>query len=144
MKMKHVAHTPQIDLTTWTLTDWRANLEELIRKTATETLREVFENEPPRLSLAAEWSGDEDGFGGPAVTDAAMMYVELSLSPNEDNVVYGISLEDVVDGAIGLHSSLDGKVRSAEGWDVCRRIAGRLRELAAKLDDACASDAEAA
>jgi hypothetical protein len=71
-----------------------------------------------------------------------MMYVGLSLSSSDDRVVYGLSLEDAVADVIGLHATwLNGeptKVCDAEGQDICRKIAIRLRELAAKLESACA------
>jgi hypothetical protein len=151
VKMSHVGHTPGIDLSKWTMVDYSGSsaideIERFVRKAATEVLVEVFKEDPPELCFGGAWGIGEggDGCGGPAVSDAAMMYVELSLSSSDDyeRVVYGLSLEDAVDDVIELYATrLNGKpekVRDAKGQDICRKIAIRLRELAAKLESACA------
>jgi hypothetical protein len=145
-EMHHVTHTPRIDLRPWTFLCITArrrlksisndNLGKIIGDVATDVIQSVFDEDPPQLNFGIEWGDDEDGHGGPAPADAATMYVRLPLGPSDDGCVYAVSLEGAVDHVIELYEDIEGKVTDPKGQEVCRKIATRLRVLAAKLDAA--------
>jgi hypothetical protein len=144
INMRHVKHSADIDLTTWTIIDGGSgsavqDIEVILRKEMTATLREVLKENPPELSFGRDWGIDgEDGYGGPQPSDAATVYVGLPLGPEDNYVVYSLSLEAAVDEVLELHfQPLDSTI-SEHGQLACRAIAARLRELAAKLEGACA------
>jgi hypothetical protein len=150
-RTKRVEHSDDIDLTTWTFFNHVdpdlgvLTLKQIakIQSVVTNVLRQEFAESPPRLGFPAKYEPKEDGYGGPAVSDPVTMYVGVSLGRADDQCVYSVSLEAVVDDVIG-DLGRDDKVYDPEGHDVCRKIAIRLRELAAKLENACAVEAEAA
>jgi hypothetical protein len=136
-KMKHVEGTNKIDFEPWTfVTDAEDLLNKLLavlQREFTEIVRGEFVKHPPDLEFAAGWNSDFEG-------DPATMHVQLPLGANEDDgPTYALSLEASVDDVIFSHqTSKTGKVEGPEGQQICRSIAARLRELAAKLETACA------
>jgi hypothetical protein len=142
--MKRLDHSLEIDLREWEFepsAEVEALLTEGLASMVTATLRKHFEENPPSLSLPSGW-GDHDGMDGPCPDDPLTIYVTLQLAKHDDGVTYASSLEAAIDDAIELQSyeGVGGvKVEDEEGRQVCARIATRLRELADKLDAACAS-----
>jgi hypothetical protein len=139
--MTRVETSNHIDLTTWEA----FSLKPKLGKRITELMQNEFSRAPPRLSLPIQWAwGDEesqDGFGGPAPSDPAMLYVTLPLGPDEEGVNYACSLEVAVDDLIDLHEDRETeKIMDADGCGIAGKVAARLRELADKLDAACAPD----
>lgn len=137
-----------IDLRTWQLFayDGGQKLNEIVMQEVTDILREAFERDPPYLHFPFMWGFGEhasDGCGGPPVSDPVMLYVSLPLSADGDEPChYACSLEGAVDGLIDSQvNPQTGKIDDPEGKEICARIAGRLTELAGKLDAACQSDA---
>lgn len=142
--MQFVPHSEPIDLSTWGFldaTDQKGFAELIMRGFAaevTDVLREQFKTTPPMLKFASEFV-HWDGHGGDAPSDPVMLYVELPLGKNEDACCYSCSLEGSIDSLIDLNmSQVTGKIEDAEAKDVCAKVSARLRELAQKLDDACA------
>lgn len=148
MKMKRVRHGGEIDLCEWeffTTDDPMGGLRDILMKGfaahITEVLRAQFEEDPPILHLPFMWSDRSDGMGGPKVDDPAMLHLNIQLGAGEDGVTYACSLEDVVDDMINdLVNRGTKKVEDTEGQEICVRIAIRLRELADKLNAACAME----
>src|SRR5580765_8768993 len=131
-----VPESSPIDLTTWQLweSDDGQNLNKIVMQAVTDILRKAFEDSPPYLHFPFMWAiGDHasNGFGGPPVSDPAMLYVGLPLTQEEgDWCHYACSLEGAVNGLIDTcENPQTGKVDGAEELKVCVRIAGRLREL---------------
>ena len=61
----------------------------------------------------------------------------MPFTNSEESVTWSCSLEDVVDNMLeGM--SLDGQVEDAEQQAICALVSARLRELANKIDAACA------
>jgi len=118
-----------------------------------ESLRERFRDDPPRLTLPVMWDFDltlddgtickaEDGWGGPPVHDPLTLYLHLPLSAEEEGVVFTCTLEEVIVDLIDSSlpgNSTDGKV-DVTARAICQRIAARLRELAERLEQACAAN----
>jgi hypothetical protein len=147
-RTKHVEHSDDIDLTTWTFFNHAdpdlgtLTLKQIakVQSVVTTVLRQEFAESPPRLGFPAQYGPKEDGYSGPAVSDPVTMYVGASLGRGDDQCVYSISLEDVVDEVIG-DLGRNNKVYDPPGQNICRKIAVRLRELAAKLESACVDEA---
>ena len=135
--MHLVATSASIDLTKWGLADieWIGPVH---AKTVTDVLREEFNNHPPSLDFAFQYSPKSDGRCGPAVTDPVMMYVDLPLSGQDgNNNSWAVSLEECVDSVIEYYCHGETKkIESENGRRICTAIAARLRELAQKLDAA--------
>ena len=170
-EMKFVETSNPIDLTTWDFADqfsvstkqgydlfdkWQTEwnnlfdkLRQALAQELTDVLRQEFKDYPPTLSFPFEWSsegaiaGGGDGRGGPAPTDPCMIYVDLPLGKDDAACSFACSLEGAVDSVIDLYHSYPAtrKVHE-EGHEVCLKIAARLRELAAKLEQACEPDAK--
>jgi hypothetical protein len=142
--MKRLDHSLEIDLREWEFepsAEMEVLLTERLRSMTTAALRERFEENPPSLSLPSGWAHG-DGMGGPRPDDPLTIHVTLQLANHDDGVTYACSLEAAIDDVIELQSyeGVGGvKVEDEEGRQVCARIAARLRELADKLDAACAS-----
>jgi hypothetical protein len=138
VRLKHVKHTPKIDMTTWWFgeDDVKKLTDEILSMT-TRLVQSIFDQSGgPQLFFPIKWEdNDEDGCGGPAVSDPATMYVGIPLGPSDDDCIYSLSLEEAVDDLIDLHGR-----GSEEGCPLFRRLAERFRELAAKLDEACARE----
>jgi hypothetical protein len=105
----------------------------------TEALQDAFEESPPYLMFPMMWAfGDApgDGYGGPAPSDPAMLYLGLPLAEMDGGAcVYACSLEGVVDDLItALMNQETKKIEDADAISICAKIAARLRELANKLD----------
>jgi hypothetical protein len=138
-QLKHVETSNPIDLATW----GAFTLTPKLGRKITELIQTEFNRSPPTLSFPFGWAtGDRPGDGGhgPPPDDPVMLYVDLPLGANEGGCVYACSLEAVVDDLIELHES-GGKGGKIEGVDACEmagKVATRLRELADKLDAACA------
>jgi hypothetical protein len=139
--MKRLDHSLEIDLREWEFepsAELKVLLTERLASMATATLRKHFEQNPPSLSVPSGW-GDHDGMGGPRPDDPLTIHVNLQLANHDDGVTYACSLEAAIDDVIELQSYDGVKVEDEDGRQVCARIAARLRELADKLDAACAS-----
>ena len=148
-EMRRIAGGAQIDLPTWgDIIDQDDRIIRSTVQTLVARVHEMFsgavaimmERYPPKLSFPFGWSSSgHDGFGGPVPDDPATVYVELGLGGSDDPVCYGGSLEDAVDQVIDSHIDVikSGKIHTKEGVSICLAIAGRLRELADKLEDAC-------
>jgi hypothetical protein len=117
-----------IDLTTWELLGSN-EVSDAIGRQVTEALREAFEENPPRLEF--------DDINMP--DDPATLMLSLPLGANDGaDCVYTCTLEDVVEYFIDTSSAGDSDlIEDEEEIITARRIAVRLRELAAKLEAAC-------
>jgi hypothetical protein len=141
-EMLHIRTSSQIDLTTWTFFEEdRSGMLELLAKgfahKITDTLREVFEKNPPKLFFPFEWSRTCDGCNGPAVLDPAIVYVQLPMGATEDDIVcFAGSLEAMVEEVIHLHQGPSKRVEDETGREICEKLAVRMRELANRLDRA--------
>jgi hypothetical protein len=93
----HVPHTPAVDM-----------------------LPDVIE-----VWFAYMWAPAEDGCGGPAVTDPAMLYVGLPRHDGGNATQFSVSLEAAVDDLIDMGPDDDSVIPA---------VAARLRELAEKLE----------
>jgi hypothetical protein len=135
--LKHVSHTPRIDMREWFFGyDAEKKLHGCILAEVSELVRVVWEENPPRISFPFEWGFESDGNGGPGVVDPATVYVELTLSPSDDACCYSVSLKAVVDELIEDHRAGGDGPLDDEGKAVVTKLAGRLRELADRLDSA--------
>jgi hypothetical protein len=155
LPMKRVG-SKNIDFRTWTLLgDEEAKklvgvVEDHFKAALTDLLQQIFDDDPPSLYFPFKYGIGEDpndGLNGPPVADPATVYVSVPLGAHSDErCYYGISLEAAVDDIIESHVSWRdghrGKIHGAEEQAMCRKIAARLRELAAKLEDACATEEE--
>ena len=133
-EMKFVEISDEIDLSSWGLFDAMGDLAEeindVIGKRVTKTLRETFKEDPPKLSLPFPWSPDDPDLQ----PDPLTLYVELPLGKDDSSdVIYSCALEVVIDDMIEEIEDLEEEV-GREKWDCCAKIAARLRELADKLD----------
>ena len=140
--MQRLWHGAEIDISQWTFFDdenaWRDLLMAGFAVAVTKTLRTALAETPPTLSLPFAW-GHDDGLGGKRVEDPATLHMGLALGEDTDEHVYWeISLEKCIDDLIWLNAS--GDIGKCEGDSrvICNTLAARLRELATKLDDACA------
>jgi hypothetical protein len=103
----------------------------------TYALQGAFTDDPPRLSLPITWEEkDNETF------DPVMLHVSLPLGAKDGSlheIMYGCSLEGVVDRLIDLHVNPEtNKVEDKEDRIILAKVAVRLRELADKLDSVCA------
>jgi hypothetical protein len=115
----------------------------------TYALRAAFADQPPDIHLPITWDFGEaenrnDGHGGDIPNDPLMLYVSLPLGADDGNgneVIYGLSLEAVVDELIDGHTAGDSNkiVDDEEQRSILVRVAARLRELADKIDTALAA-----
>jgi hypothetical protein len=160
--MAFVEHSAEIDLRDWIFfpTDERntkkpdgpMTLADVamagFAAVATKVLQEQFQHQPPSLDFPINWAigkRPSDGRGGPPPSDPVTLYVDLPLGAGEENACsYSCSLEAVVDDLIDGHKNHIGKIDNIEAIEIMGKIAARLRELAAKLDDACSAASEAA
>ena len=150
-RMERLPHSKDIDFTDWDFFGSCDESDKLISQglsiKVAQTLEEVFEEHPPKLSFGCAWGPKKDGAGGPCPKDPATLYVELPLTGEEyDAVYYSVSLEGVIDDLIELHDEggmltpATGKIKDKDGRRTCHKISVRLRELADKLDAACTEE----
>jgi hypothetical protein len=141
-EMHPVQHAGSIDITTWTWFDdddsWRDIFAAGFAVQINKILRKEFRKHPPTIDLPFMWR-DGDGLGGKCPDDPAMLYVCLPLGADVDSSPYwAISLESVVDDFIDGIVSRDTLKIEGDEKETAHLLAARLRELAQKLDDACA------
>jgi hypothetical protein len=139
--MKRV-NDEQIDLCGWEFVTKATGIEAIVMRgfasMITDILRKRFEDDPPFLTLPA-WGGYRRKAGDPLT-----LYLELPLGePAEDfnRFTYACTLEEAIDGVTSQYESPDGSKHvgnDKKGREDCRKIVARLRELADKLDAACA------
>jgi hypothetical protein len=85
------------------------------------------------------WSqfGSDGGFN-PPVADPATLHIHLPLGDDGGDATFAISLEQVVDYAIGGGVNREtNKIDDPADIEVVVSIAKRLRQLADKLEAAC-------
>lgn len=126
--------------------------DEELNFTITNELRGRFAKDPPRLCLPIIWdyemklhdgtiSNASDGLNGPPVNDPLILDLHLPLAEEEDGVVFRCSLEEVIDDLIDSSiSPMTLTIKEASAKIICRRVAARLRELAAHLEQALAPE----
>ena len=101
-------------------------------------LEQQFRESPPGLSFPYLWWPESNGVGGAAVTDPAMLHVNLPLGedPFGDGITYEIPLANAVEDFIdALTAGSSDKVVDPEARKLCRGLARRLHELARRLDE---------
>lgn len=70
----------------------------LIRQTITDRLEKNLAECPPRLSLPMRWGPNEDGDGGPPVSDPLTIYLRLPLDKGRDaECIWSITLTELLD-----------------------------------------------
>jgi len=134
MRMHHVPHTPEIDLTGIVDEEYSDDVA-----FANVNLKAIFDDyyklaTYPHADFPVFWQeGDEpcDGHGGPPVDDPTTIYVGLPLAGFGDTVVYSVSIAAMVDQRIDE--------AGGEFWEERREaklLADGLRALADKIDAA--------
>jgi hypothetical protein len=120
-------HSPQVGLDLLDLLDC-----------INDILRKRFAEEPPYMSLPIVWTA-EDGHGGSAVSDAAMLYISIpSVGKDGRPPFWKVSLEDVVRDQF----ETDHRYAHDEEFSAAAaRFSARLREIADMLDAAMAARA---
>jgi hypothetical protein len=108
----------------------------------------AIREESPHVSLPWVWGPDGNGYHGPGVSDPVTLYIELPIAASDDDeIVFGISLEEVVDDYIeGMTNGLAAvdKICEADAVERTKVLAQRLHELANKIEAHCANEAEQA
>jgi hypothetical protein len=129
--------------------------DQTLNAAITDELRRRFDEEPPRLSLPIIWDYDvtlddgeiskaTDGWNGPPVDDPLTLDLHLPLAEEEEGVVFRCTLEEVIDDLIDSSiSPTTLTIKEENAQLICRRIAARLRELAAHVEQALAPEVDA-
>lgn len=102
-----------------------------------ERVRELFKEEPPYAELPYVWWPEDDGSNNAAVADPVMLYVHLPSVDLGEGPTYALSLEAIVDYYIESCVN-DDLIREPPEIEKAKRLAARLRQLANKLEQACA------
>ena len=114
--IKHIGHTPRIDLTEW------------CGAAATRIVSEAMERGGASLPIMWNFPPNAgDGMGGDAVDDPLTIYVDFPLGKDADDgdrPTYSFTLVDLIDEMI----------EDSGEREICESVARRLRELADKID----------
>jgi len=139
----------EVDLSTWGFTDTIAkDFAKDYGHEISEAITDELKDSPPRITLPWMWGPEGDGYtGSTGVTDPATLYMALPLGGSDcDEVVFGVSLEEAVDDYIEAVTNgrpdTGDKICEPQEIERAKALSARLRELADKVDAACASEAE--
>lgn len=137
----------EVDLTTWGIAGIIGErVGENAMREVSDAIKEEFIKTPPSMFLPWMWGPDSDGLKGEGVDDPITMYVCVPLGAYSDDegVTFSISLEALIDDYIDGESNGPEcvKMYEAESIKKAQAVIRRLREVADKLEKACANEAE--
>jgi hypothetical protein len=114
-----------IDLKPWVFLD-ESVIDKEVGRIVSEVIADEFKKTPPYLYFH---NGD---------ADPVMLRIDLGLGPSEgEPATFAVSLEGVIDDVIESFEWAGTGQVDLKGAAICQAIAGRLRQLADKLEGAC-------
>jgi hypothetical protein len=108
-------------------------LESKIKRELDDWLTTRFKEEAPYLTFPFCWAPEEDGDGGPAVSDPTTIYIHLPALSEPNGVTYSVPLSEVIKDFLDSYRHDDGTI-DPEQSSPCSALAKRLHELADDIE----------